>query len=178
MCAKLFLHSSLRASVDQSLARLVRQGKLLRVSRGWYTSPRVGIFGERPPSTESLIAAIQKTTGEVLVPTGATSANAMGLTTQVPVREIMLTSGKTRNFQLGKRVIELRHGEAWQVASGTGRAGAAIRAMGWAGPEKASWVIESFEKVLSASDWSEIHNLCPILPAWMSRCILDRVIKS
>lgn len=49
---------------------------------------------------------------------GAAEANALGLTTQVPTREVFLTSGPTRKLQLGKRQIELKHGNRWQLALG------------------------------------------------------------
>lgn len=46
---KEFLHLASRAAVDQTLARLAREGKLLRVVRGAYTKPLTSRFGSRPP---------------------------------------------------------------------------------------------------------------------------------
>src|SRR5690606_41359156 len=50
-------------------------------------------------------------------------ANALGLTTQVPTREIFLTSGPTRKLRLGNRIVELKHGSRWQLALGKRAAG-------------------------------------------------------
>ena len=50
-------------------------------------------------------------------PTGAAAANALGLTTQVPVRSVYLTSGRSRTMILGKQVIELQHAPRWQFAT-------------------------------------------------------------
>jgi predicted transcriptional regulator of viral defense system len=47
--AKEFLHLASRAAVDQSLTRLTREGKLMRVGRGAYAAPVVSRFGTRPP---------------------------------------------------------------------------------------------------------------------------------
>lgn len=56
---KEFLHLASRAAVDQALARLTREGKLLRVARGDYTLPVTGRIGSRPPSTEAVVKAIE-----------------------------------------------------------------------------------------------------------------------
>src|ERR1700722_1531403 len=85
---KALLHLGSRAAVDQALSRLVRRGKLLRAGRGLYVRPVKGRFGVRAPTVEQLLEAIAIQTGEVVVPTGAAAANALGLTTQVPVRSV------------------------------------------------------------------------------------------
>jgi predicted transcriptional regulator of viral defense system len=125
---KEFLHLGSRHAVDQTLTRLTREGKLLRVSRGTYVLPVEGKFGSRAPSTESVVQAIKAQSGETIVVNGASAANALGLTTQVPTREVFMTSGSSRTLQLGNRVVELRHGTRWQLGLGNRPAGMAIRA--------------------------------------------------
>lgn len=85
---KEFLHLGSRAAVDQTFTRLVKEKKLLRVGRGLYTLPLQGRFGTRPPSPERLLAPLAEKTGETVVSHGAAAANRLGLTTQVPIREI------------------------------------------------------------------------------------------
>ena len=101
---KEFLHLGSRAAIDQVLSRLAREGKLLRVGRGAYSSPVQGRFGIRPPSTESVMEALETSSGELVVPSGASEANALGLTTQVPTRDVYLTSGPSRKLKFGKSV--------------------------------------------------------------------------
>jgi hypothetical protein len=59
------------------------------------------------------------------------------LTTQVPVRSVYLTSGRSRKMHLGKQVVELRHAPRWQLALANRPAGEAVRALAWLGPERA-----------------------------------------
>jgi hypothetical protein len=63
---KEFLHLGSRAAIDQVLSRLAREGKLLRVGRGAYSSPVQGRFGIRPPSTESVMEALETSSGELV----------------------------------------------------------------------------------------------------------------
>lgn len=64
---KEFLHLGSRAAIDQTLSRLAREDKLFRVGRGAYALPIQGRFGVRPPSAESVVEAIESTSGETVV---------------------------------------------------------------------------------------------------------------
>jgi hypothetical protein len=170
---KEFLHLASRAAVDQSLARLAREGQLLRVGRGAYALPVAGRFGSRPPSTEAVVEAIQSTHGEVVVPNGAAEANALGMTTQVPTREIFLTSGPTRTLRLGNRIVELKHGSRWQLALGKRPAGKAIRALSWLGPEQAPSALRILQTKLPAEEWAALHAARAVLPGWMAHAVSE-----
>ena len=75
--AKMLLHLGTRPAVDQSLSRLARRGKLLRAGRGMYLSPVTSRFGTHAPSAHRLIEELSAQRGEAIVPSGATSANAL-----------------------------------------------------------------------------------------------------
>jgi hypothetical protein len=106
---KEFLHLGSRAAVDQALSRLTKEGRLLRVARGTYVSPVSSRFGTRPPTPEKVVHALATQTGEVMTPHGASSANTLGLTQQVPIREAYLTSGRTRKLKLGRLEVVVSH---------------------------------------------------------------------
>jgi hypothetical protein len=173
LSAKEFLHLASRAAVDQTLTRLTREGQLMRVGRGAYAAPVASRFGVRPPSTESVVEAIQSASGEVIVANGATEANALGLSTQVPIREVFLTSGRSRKLQLGNRTVELKHGNRWQLALGKRPAGMAIRALSWLGPEQASSALKILHLRLSPEEWAAMRSARAVLPSWMARAVSD-----
>jgi hypothetical protein len=93
LAAKGLLHLGSRAAVDQTLSRLAARGELIRAGRGIYMRPVQTRFGPRSPSAEQAIEALAVQRGETIVPSGAAAANALGLTTQVPVKSVYLTSG-------------------------------------------------------------------------------------
>jgi hypothetical protein len=147
---KEFLHLASRAAVDQALARLAREGKLLRVGRGAYALPVASRFRSRPPSTEAVVEAIASTHGEVVVPNGAAEANALGPTTQVPTREIFLTSGPTRKLRLGMRMAE-----SWFALSQADRVEAVEYAAAQSGRpahllEKDIWVVWTLSAIYAS----------------------------
>jgi hypothetical protein len=168
---KEFLHLASRAAVDQALARLTREGMLLRVGRGLYTAPVQGRFGVRPPSTESVVQAIEASCGETIVASGAAEANALGLSTQVPTREVFFTSGRARTLQLGNRRIELRHGSKIQLLLGRRLAGMALRALSWLGPEHGPFALTQLRAKLPADEWQLMQTARKVMPAWMARAV-------
>jgi Family of unknown function (DUF6088) len=169
VAAKELLHLGNRAAVDQTLSRLVRRGSLIRVGRGLYVRPVEGRFGVRPPESAKVAQAIAEQRGENLVPHGAAAANELGLTTQVPVREVYLTSGPSRRLEFGKQVVELRHAPAWLMALPGRPAGSAIRALAWIGQEHAGNVIEALRNKLAPSERIALVDLRRMLPTWMAQ---------
>ena len=173
---KEFLHLGSRAAIDQTLSRLAREGKLLRIGRGAYALQVQGRFGVRPPSTEAVIEAIESTSGETVVASGAAEANALGLTTQVPTREVFLTSGPSRRLKLGNREVELKHGNRWQMLLGKRPAGKAIRALIWLGPEQAPRVLKILRRKLPREEWEAMRQARAGLPSWMAKAICELAI--
>ncbi|WP_215395604.1 DUF6088 family protein [Rheinheimera oceanensis] len=168
---KEFLHLGSRSAVDQAFSRLARMGKLLRVARGTYSVPVSSRFGQRAPAVEKLIKALAEQSGEIVVPHGANSANALGLTQQVPIREVYLTSGKTRKLQLGRSEVLLKHAPRWMLALGARPAGAAIRALAWIGQTHAKTSLTSLHRTLPASEWQALIQARATLPGWMAQAI-------
>jgi predicted transcriptional regulator of viral defense system len=103
-----------RGAVSKALSRLAQGGNLQRIDHGIYVRPIPTQFGLRPASAESVVASLALLWGEAIASHGAVSANRLGLTTQVPIRAIYLTSGRSRSLQLGNQTLELRHAPAWQ----------------------------------------------------------------
>jgi hypothetical protein len=173
---KEFLHLGSRDAIDQTLSRLTREGKLLRVGRGAYCTPIHGRFGVRPPSTESVVEAIESFSGETVVASGAAEANALGLTTQVPTREVYLTSGPSRRLKLGNREVELKHGNRWQMLLGKRPAGKAIRALIWLGPEQAPMILQVLRSKLATQEWEAMRQARARLPSWMAKAVSEVAI--
>jgi hypothetical protein len=98
-----------RAAVRRVLAALAQRQELFRIERGLYVAPVTGRFGRRSPAPSKVVASLGAKRGEQVCPSGAASANLLGLSSQVPIREVYLTSGKSRRLTVGLRVVQLRH---------------------------------------------------------------------
>ena len=168
LSAKGLLHLGNRAAIDQALSRLVRRGQLMRAGRGLYVLPVESRFGKRAPELEKTVAGVATQQGERVVASGAMAANALGLTTQVPVRSVFLTSGRGRTLRLGKQELELRHAPGWQLALGDRKAGQAVRALAWLGPEAAAEAVPKLRRALSPDERQELVSIAAQTPDWLA----------
>lgn len=166
--AKNFLHLGKRAAVDQALSRMHRRGQLLRVGRGLYVRPVETRFGKRTPEIATILSAIQTKTGESVASSGAAAANQLGLTTQVPLRPVYLTSGRARRLKLGAQTIELRHVPRWQLTLAEHPAGAVIRVLAWGGRERRRELTAQLRSKLSAEMVQELAAVRGRVPTWMA----------
>jgi hypothetical protein len=169
LVAKELLHLGNRAAVDQVLSRLVRRGTLLRVSRGIYVLPVESRFGTRAPSAVKMVEGLANQRGETIVSHGAAAANALGLTTQVPMRAIYLTSGPNRRLKLGAQTVEFRHAPNWQLIFPGRAAGEVVRALAWLGQEKAAEAVRQLRAKLPLAELREVASARSRLPTWMAQ---------
>lgn len=169
--AKSLLHLGSRAAVDQTLSRLVRRGRLLRAGRGMYVLPIDTRYGVRAPSAKKVIEAIANQRGEAVASSGAAAANALGLSPQVPMRTVYLTSGRSRKLKLGAQIVELKHAPSWQLAMPNRQAGEAVRALAWLGPTKTMKALQALKRKLPEAEFKEIVAARALLPSWIAQPI-------
>lgn len=178
LCPNTLLHLGSRAAVDQALSRLARKGELMRVCQGVYARPIQTQFGPCPPSMEKVIDSLSSMWGETIVPCGGALANSLGLTTQVPVRSVYLTSGRSRRLNFGKLVVELRHAPRWQLVAPYRPAGDAVRALAWLGPEEIKENLEALGGRLSTEDLEELATARAVMPSWIAEPISAAVANA
>ncbi len=166
-----FLHLGSRAAVDQAFSRLARGGELVRVGRGRYVRPRPTRFGRRLPSPEEVVAQIAGSTGETVVPGGASAAHGLGLTSQVPVRPVFLTSGASRTLELGRQRVELRSAPPWLLWGPHTREGDVLRALEWMGEGNCSEAVRSVVESLEPEQRTRLFLACAAVPSGLARVI-------
>jgi len=168
LAAKEFLALGTRAAVDQALRRLAIRGQLVKITRGRYALPVRSRFGTRPPAPELVMAHLKDELGEELVSSGVAAANALGLTTQMPVQQTFLSRSRSRKrYRFGKQEISLRQAPRWLFLLADRPAGQAIRALAWLGPDQAGAALSRLSKVLPAEEWSALLAVRAELPIWL-----------
>jgi hypothetical protein len=104
-----FLISGNAKAVNKALERLVNKNELTRVTTGIYTRPKKSkLLGFVMPTIEEIAKAIAIRDKARIVPTGSYALNALGLSTQVPLKAVYLTDGAARKITVGKRTIHFK----------------------------------------------------------------------
>lgn len=96
-------------AVRKSLQRLEEKAVLVRVAQGIYVRPEMSKYiGQVLPPAEAVAEAIAKRDRVRTVPTGSYALHALGLSTQVPMKIVLLTDGSPREIKVGRRIIKFK----------------------------------------------------------------------
>jgi hypothetical protein len=158
-----------RAAVDQALARLSATGELNRAARGLYCQTVTTRFGRRAPDIEKLVRGYAKRQGVTVARHGAAEANTLGLSTQIPMHALWLTSGRSIVLHAGALTVELKHAPRWLLVDPEGRAGAVLRAVAWLGATTATDHLVRLCQTLTPAERQTILDARGLMPSWMAR---------
>lgn len=164
------LECGTRASVDQTLSRLVKAKEIERVARGVFVRPEISRFvGKVMPEPLKLAETVGRTTGAVVQVHGAEAARRLELSTQVPVQPIFLTSGPSKRIRVGEMEIRLQHVCQRKLALAGRPAGLALTAMWYLGQTAVTpALIEKIRHKLGKSEFEALKSATSSMPAWMS----------
>ena len=98
-------------NLRQIFSRLESEGKIRRILPGIYDKPAFSeiLQEESAPDINAVAEAIARKNNWTIVPDGNTALNLLGLSTQVPAKWEYLSSGDTKNYQVGNRSISFTH---------------------------------------------------------------------
>lgn len=159
-----------RNAIDLALSRQARAGTIRKVARGLYDFPRVDPrLGPLSPGIDDIATALKGRDQSRLQPAGAHAANVLGLSTQVPVRVVFLTDGRSRRVQLGKQHIVLKHTTPRHMATAGRLSGTVIQALRWLGKRHVNdATIGTLRRRLSAADSQQLLKDLRHAPAWIA----------
>ena len=104
-----FLSYGSSEAIRKALGRLEDKKIIIRVSQGIYVQPKISkLIGPLSPSAEEVAEAIAKRDKIRTIPTGSYALNALGLSSQVPMKIVLLTDGSPREIKVGKRSIKFK----------------------------------------------------------------------
>ncbi len=158
-----------RASVDQILYRMARDNEIIRVARGIYSRPKFNKYVKAPilPDSYQVAKRVAETRGAKIGPTGASAANMLGLSTQMPTQPVYLTTGRTGEIQFGNSKIYFRHAAPKQMQYAGTAIGAAIAAVRYLGKKEFTFeVISKLEIRLKKDDFQALRQATTALPGW------------
>lgn len=158
-----------RAAVDKALQRLVKEGKLRRLSRGLYDKPlHDELLGTLWPSVESIVKAIAGKDKLRTQPIGVYAANMLGLSEQVPAKVVLLTDGISRKVQAGPMQIQFKRTTPKQMAAAGRLSGLVIQAFKSMGVKHISSAhIERLKKNIPQIERAKLMKDLSLAPAWM-----------
>lgn len=167
-----------RTSIDQALSRMARGGEIERVARGFYARPQVNERLGRtvPVEPEKVVAAIARTTGARVNVHGAEAARRFGLTTQVPMRKVYATTGRSRSVELPTGKVTFVHSTPSRMGLAGTPAGEALSALLYLGrSEVTPSVVEAVRTKLGKEQFEALRSAAATtaMPSWLSDSLYE-----
>jgi hypothetical protein len=169
-----FLDIGSREAVDQALSRLVKAETVERLGRGLYYRPkinkRLGIAV--PPDFDEIADALARQTGSRIAPSGATAANRLGLSTQVPAKPVYLTDGRSRQVRVGNIVVVIKHVAPKELPVGNRTSATVLQALRHLGKDAVdSTVVSRIRKALSPKNRSKLLQDARYTTDWIADAV-------
>ena len=165
--------------VGQILSDLAKDGIIHHLSRGVYLKTEETRFGLVYPPIEDIATAIARRDNAQVIPTGATAQNILGLSTQVPMNAVFLTSGSARMIKLGSRTITFRRAVPKNFAIKGRYTSLIVQALKSIGEENFSEedFIHIQDIILRHPEPDTIEQDRAVMPSWI-RKIFVRTLKN
>ena len=157
--------------VGQILSDLARKKIIHRLSRGIYLKTKETRYGLVYPSIEKIARAIAKRDKANIVATGATALYVLGLTTQVPMNAVFLTSGSKREIRIGERTIKFKNAAPRTFLIRGTQTRMIVQALKAIGEKNMSveYMTRISSLILRQAEMETISNDLKAMPVWVRR---------
>ena len=121
------------------------------------------------PSTREITEMIAQSTGENIAVHGAEAARQLQLTTQVPMRPIYYTNGRSRVLKIGSRNLELRHMSSKKLKFSNSIIGLVISALSYLGHETVTLeMLQAIRNKIGEEEFLKLMGKVGEMPGWMA----------
>lgn len=158
-------------AVKVALHRLVKRNVLRRIARGIYAKPYYSelIEKEVTPGAEEIAKAIALRDKARIIPTGVYALNALGLSTQVPMKLVYLTDAAPRKMRIGKATILFKRTTAKNLSYLSELSMLVVQALkelgnGKVTEDEKNKIIRLLKKV----DYNQLKHDIGIAPQWIA----------
>jgi hypothetical protein len=149
----------------------VQKQSIRRLAHGLYDLPNVHpSLGAIMPAMEKVIEAIKKSDAIEVQVTGAYAANLLGLSTQIPMRIELYTSGPKRKIHFGKQEILLKPTIPKNMIGAGTKAGLIFHALRQIGKDNITIeMIEQIKSQIEEKDIKHIKKQIHFAPVWIAK---------
>lgn len=171
-----FLDIAGNETVRRTLNQLVSEGKIKRVTNGFYYNPRYSeLIGEyEEVSIHELALAIARKYNWDIAPFNSTALNLLGLSTQVPTHYKYISSGRYKEYKIGDTTLEFKKVNPGEIANMSLKTATVIQAIKSLGKENITdQVIQKIRENLTEKERTDLMDDAKSVPSWIYEVIRE-----
>ena len=136
-------------------------------------------WGEVPPSQAQIIDALSRSMKIEFLPDGVNALYQLGLTTQIPMKQVYLTDRQISNISIGKSIIEFRKVAPKKLSGHGTQAGVYLSAIEHLGKQEAfnNELQERVASVMNKQESNELQKAARQRAAWVKEAVASIVEK-
>lgn len=161
-------------NIRQIFSRLENEGKIRRILPGIYDKPLYSNILEQnaAPNINAVAEAIARKNNWSIVPSGNVALNLLGISTQVPAKWEYLSSGDTKDYQVGNAFINFTHRADKELNRMSTKTALVIQAIKALGNENISAeVVTKFANRLTDAEKAQLLAEAKPTTAWIYEII-------
>lgn len=167
-------------NLRQITFRLENEGKIRRILPGIYDKPLYSkiLDQEVAPDINAVAEAIARKNNWSIIPSGNAALNLLGTSTQVPAKWEYLSSGDSKDYQIGNASISFTHRADKELNRMSTKTALVIQAIKALGEENISEdVIAKFASKLSDAEKAQLLTEAKPTTAWIYE-IIKKICKA
>lgn len=165
-------------TIRKILREAVIKGILEKAGHGIYFKPKTSRFGNVPVPLEKIANEIANRDKCLILPTGSTAANLIGLSTQVPMNLSYITTGSTRTISINGRKIFFRHAAPKNFAAKGKVIPLLIQGLRETGENNISTAeADAIKRFIDNQKDPYLHEDLLLAPVWIQRIIKNLMAK-
>ena len=163
------------ATVERVLSRLTISGEIKRIRRGIYYIPENSRWGEVPPAQSNIIKALSRSMNTDFIPDGANALYQLGLTQQVPMKQVYLTDKQISTISIGKTNMEFKKVSPKKLSGAKSGVSVYLSALEYLGKEEAlqESVKSKVANTIDKSMLSELEEASESRAVWVREVVKD-----
>lgn len=167
-------------NLRQITFRLENEGKIRRILPGIYDKPLYSKILDQgvAPDINAVAEAIARKNNWSITPSGNVALNLLGISTQVPAKWEYLSSGDSKDYQIGNASISFTHRADKELNRMSTKTALVIQAIKALGEENVSEdVIAKFASKLSDAEKAQLFTEAKPTTAWIYE-IIKKICKA
>lgn len=163
-----------RSTIDWILTNLEKKATIKRVLRGIYYYPQnSALLNEELPVEIPLVAqALARKFSWIIVPSGETALNILGISTQIPSKYVYITNGRSVCYHIEKRELQFKKGMIRETVFKHHESALIVQALRAYGKENFNdEILEKFKKTINPDKCALILKDTRSVTGWIYQAI-------